>query len=119
MAKITKSKEEELKHLTWKYFWRYKLIELIIIGTIVLLIWISYINRVPIEKWLANSHPLLMSILTWIFVALVIAAIVFFLILSNWNKAEEKAKAELGIEEELPELPEQMKGGIKNDNKNR
>ncbi len=93
-----KEKEENIKELkkqTWKYFWFFKLWEILGIIGIFVFVWLSYIFQDELAKFLSSDT--LKMILAYIVLTAIIGFILFIWIAINWSCAKEKAKKKLGL----------------------
>lgn len=101
-------KTKQLKKLTWKYFWQQKLKEfLFFIGIASIVIFVPYYFGVLTCKVIGERIEGLFFLWTWILGALLLVLVmligmfIFWVIKEivrlNWEKAQIRAKEELGI----------------------
>lgn len=86
-----KNKEQEIKSLTWKYFWQQKWKEikkgLKLLGIILLLMPVMFLIG-----WLIENHIIIFSV---IFFSGISIYLLFIWIKENWQRASKRAKEEL------------------------
>jgi hypothetical protein len=83
--------KDKIRRLTWKYFIRYKLIEISIVAVIALIGYIIFIN----QDWINKNGELITNIIVWIFGSFAVIVVVIWIIVINWNATEERAKREV------------------------